>query len=85
MSDLPIKVQEDFRTIASIIKHHLKKDIDVYVFGSYFHGWWNDDSDYDIIIHEKCNLDELKDLFHHLDKKVDIIIPYNKIKTLLIT
>jgi predicted nucleotidyltransferase len=51
--DLPKERQEVFRNIKKIVNSYFKKDVEVYVGGSHFYGYWDDLSDYDVNISEK--------------------------------
>lgn len=50
-SDLPESAQTMFKTIASELNAVEKGITDVYVFGSYFWGIWDEKSDYDVRVH----------------------------------
>jgi predicted nucleotidyltransferase len=72
--DLPIKAQEDFKSIKKFLEISFNKPVQAYVFGSYLHGFWDEFSDYDVIINEMCGrrkLDEL--ILERLNLKVNIL------------
>ena len=62
-SDLPEKYQENFIKIKKEICEYLKKDLIVYVYGSFNWGNWDDESDYDVIVMETgFNSNELNNI-----------------------
>ena len=84
--DLPIKNQVELKEIKSFLCKELNKDIEVYLFGSFYHGFADDFSDYDLILSEKCDLITLStmikeklgysvDLLHYEEKISEIIVP----------
>lgn len=74
--DLPEKVQGIFSLIKSKVKLELG-EIDVYVFGSYLHGYWDEQSDYDVSVSIKENIVQIsKKITNEIGVKVDIV--YNK-------
>ena len=47
---LPEEKQKKFIWIAEIIRKYLTSDVKIYVFGSFYWGFWDENSDYDVII-----------------------------------
>lgn len=83
--DLPIKNQESLKEIKIFLNEHLNKDIEAYVYGSYLHGFSDEFSDYDIIINENVNRNELDELIlKKLNYNVNIIFSVDKISNILI-
>ena len=83
--DLPMKNQDELKEIKNFICEELNKEIDVYVFGSFYHGFADDFSDYDLILSEKCDLRSIGlmvkeklgysvDLLHYDSKISEIIV-----------
>jgi len=52
-SDLPVDVQEKFKTLSKEILEADPNIDNVYVFGSYYWGFWDELSDYDAAIEQK--------------------------------
>ena len=84
--DLPIKNQVELKEIKSFLHEKLNKDIEIYLFGSFYHGFADDFSDYDLILSEKLNLTNIAsiikeklgysvDLLYYDDKISEIIVP----------
>jgi len=83
--DLPKKVQEDYIKIKQILTEFFRKEIESYVYGSYKHGYWDELSDYDVIIYEKCNgiiLDKL--IKEEIGLNVNVFSTQDKIGVILI-
>jgi predicted nucleotidyltransferase len=83
--NLPLVHQNNFKLIKNKINDALKEHTDVYVFGSFFWGSWDDFSDYDVKINYVHNsfkpdlryltLKEVEnELTTLLGKKVDVLI-----------
>ena len=73
-NDLPIKVQDDLKTVKKYLIEKGLCDIDCYIFGSYYHGFADEQSDYDVIsdknfTYERYITEELKEL---VGNKVDV-------------
>jgi len=47
-NDLPIEHANNFIKIKEVIQEALGEKIDVYVFGSFYWGFWDSESDYDV-------------------------------------
>lgn len=83
--DLPIKNQDDLKQIKSFLNEYFNKDVEAYVYGSYLHGFSDEFSDYDILIGENFNRNELDILIYEkLKHKVNIIFSEQKISNILI-
>lgn len=83
--DLPIKNQEALKEIKRFLNEHFNKEIETYVYGSYFHGFSDEYSDYDILINEKFNRNEIDALIYkNLNHKANIIFSEDKISNILI-
>ena len=71
--DLPIEKQENFTKIKSFLTEYFGKELDVYVWGSYKHGYWDELSDYDVIVYEMGNAREIdKLILEKLNLKVNV-------------
>jgi predicted nucleotidyltransferase len=83
--DLPIKNQDELKEIKLFIEEHLNKSITANLFGSYYHGFADEYSDYDIVISETCNLKELDQLIKEkLNYNVNILYYDVKISEIII-
>lgn len=83
--DLPIKNQEALKEIKGFLNEHFNKEVEAYVYGSYFHGFSDEYSDYDILINEKFNRNEIDALIYkNLNHKANIIFSEDKISNILI-
>jgi predicted nucleotidyltransferase len=83
--ELPKEKQENFIRIKEFICNYYSKEIEVCVFGSYKHGIWDEQSDYDVLLSDrpdKTNLDEL--LLQNLNLKVNVLNFKNHGKLILI-
>lgn len=70
-SELPIEKQEIFKKIKEHINKHIK--CDVHIFGSYNHGYWDDQSDYDVIVFNQTYIDIVNPIREELGVKIDIM------------
>ena len=78
--ELPEFAKIDFIKIKEVLNKQFNKEISVYVFGSFHHGFWDELSDYDVIIYEKPNNISLNKLMYDkLGFKVDVIVHEKKI------
>lgn len=82
--DLPIDKQKNFINIKLVIEEYLKTNIEAYVFGSYNHGYWDDESDYDVIILSSASmaLDEI--VKEKTNLKVNVFFTENKLGNIMI-
>lgn len=71
--DLPLEKQKVFSTIKNKIEEIFEKTVDIYVFGSHHHGYWDEHSDYDILIGEIPEISLQKKIKEVLDSNVDIL------------
>lgn len=69
---LSIDQQNNFKTIKKVICDLLGSETNVYVFGSFFWGFWDEKSDYDVL------LDYIKTL-HAQDARIPMIIEAKRI------
>lgn len=74
---LPLHAQQSFKTIAIEMKNIDPEINDVFVYGSFFWGNWDDESDYDVRINQKFNysLFEFKNMMlKDFDINVDVMV-----------
>ena len=71
--DLPIEKQEIFKIIKNKVVEIVGEEIDVYVFGSHHHGYWDELSDYDIVTNQIRGLDIITTLRESLPYKIDVL------------
>jgi len=60
--DLPIEVKDNFKKIKESIERYLNKETDVRVVGSHLEGYYDEFSNYDVVIEEECNIVELNEI-----------------------
>jgi predicted nucleotidyltransferase len=83
--DLPIKNQEVLKEIKGFLNEFFNKEVEAYVYGSYFHGFSDEYSDYDILINENFNRNEIDGLIYKkLNHKANIIFSEDKLSNILI-
>jgi predicted nucleotidyltransferase len=70
-TDLPVDKQEVFKKIKETINEHISTE--VYVFGSYNHGYWDEQSDYDVIVLNDNYIDMLEIIRGKVGVKIDIM------------
>jgi len=70
--DLPEDVKINFINIKNKIIEIIDEKIEVQVFGSYFHGFWDNESDYDVSIIKNINNETLKYIIAKLQIDYDI-------------
>ena len=84
-NDLPIKNQQSFKEIKEFLNEYFNKDVEAYVYGSYLHGFSDEYSDYDILINEAFDRNEIDGLiFKKLNYEANIIFSKDKISNILI-
>lgn len=66
--DLPQEKQLIFKNIKNAINEAFEKDINVYVFGSYYWGFWDELSDFDVTLEYG-----LKDNISEINKALEIL------------
>ena len=71
-TDLPLEKQKIFSSIKAKIEEILEKHVDVYVYGSHHHGYWDNQSDYDVLISEYPGIDLTGILRETLGCAIDI-------------
>ena len=84
-TDLPVERQEIFKKIKKSINEII--DVNVYVYGSHNHGYWDEQSDYDVIVFgENRNLTiNLTDkVISEVGVKTDILFRENNLRYILI-
>lgn len=73
LENLPENKQNIFKEIKNLIHEFYNEKMDVYFFGSHKNGWWDDFSDYDVMISDKYINEHLKKFLENkLGVKVDI-------------
>ena len=60
--DLPIEVKGNFKKIKESIEKYFNKEMDVRVVGSHLEGYYDEFSNYDVVIEEECNIVELNEI-----------------------
>lgn len=76
-SDLPIEKQIIFKKIKESINKFLETE--VYIFGSYNHGYWDEESDYDVIVFTEKIMDIANHLREELGIKIDLLFGKNNL------
>jgi len=71
--ELPTEKQKVFKTIKDKVEEIVGKKLDVYVFGSHHHGYWDELSDYDILIDGFTGIDLQTMLKETLHYKIDVL------------
>jgi predicted nucleotidyltransferase len=61
-NDLPIDAQQKFVEIKNYINNYLNRQINVYLYGSYYWGYWDEFSNFDVIVREDINTSEVSQL-----------------------
>ena len=74
-SELPIDKQEFFKKIKEMLNKYVTTE--VFIFGSYNHGYWDEFSDYDVIIFNHTYIDISQKITKELGVKVDIFFGRN--------
>lgn len=77
-NDLPIDKQKIFINIKEKINEILGKKVEIYIYGSYHHGYWDDESDYDLIIIDDVNIYLKEKLNNFFEYKIDLFFSKNK-------
>lgn len=60
--DLPIEMRDNFKKVKVSIEKYFNKEMDVRVIGSHLEGYYDEFSDYDVVIEEECNIIELEEM-----------------------
>lgn len=72
-NDLPEHIRENFKTLKILINEDFSDITEMFVFGSFKNGNWDNHSDYDILISGRMNIQEIKlKLAKKTSLKVDI-------------
>ena len=69
--DLPIEKQNVFKKIKEVINKHM--DCEVYIFGSYNHGYWDEESDYDVVVFNQNYVNISNMVREEVGVKIDIM------------
>jgi predicted nucleotidyltransferase len=75
-NNLPNEVKDNFKRIKEFIEVYFNKEMDVRVTGSHLEGYFDEFSDYTVVINEDVNLTELKSLLVN-ELQLDITIYYD--------
>ena len=76
--NLPTDVKNSFKKIKEVIEKYFNKEMDVRVTGSYLEGWYDEFSDYTVVINEETNLSELQTLLiNELQLDINIYFDIN--------
>jgi predicted nucleotidyltransferase len=83
--DLPIEVKDNFKKVKESIEKHFNKEMDVRVIGSHLEGYYDELSDYDVVIEEECNIIELEEIVsNECQLNVNVIFDTIKYSKLII-
>jgi predicted nucleotidyltransferase len=83
--NLPIKNQNELKEIKSFLEEYLGKPIIANLYGSYYHGFADEFSDYDIIISERGDLKTLDSIIREkLKYNVNVLYYDVKISEIII-
>lgn len=84
-SDLPIKNQDELKEIKKFLLKKININIDLYLFGSFYHGFADNESDYDIIVSERADFNTLDALIkEELGYQVNLSFYNDKISEIII-
>jgi predicted nucleotidyltransferase len=81
-TDLPVEKQEIFKNIKKSINEIL--DTDVYVYGSHNHGYWDEESDYDVMVSTENSVNLIDKVRTEIGVKIDILFGENNLGYILI-
>lgn len=76
-SDLPIEKQIIFKKIKESINKFLKTE--VYIFGSYNHGYWDEESDYDVVVFSENVMNIAANIREEVGVKIDLLFGKNNL------
>jgi predicted nucleotidyltransferase len=83
--DLPENITKELLKIKNIILDFYKENVNIYLYGSYSSGMYNENSDIDIIINRDENLEILRTLLKEkISIKIDIFCNKNELKLIKI-
>lgn len=83
-SDLPIDKQNNFKAIKQVIEETLNCKFEMYVFGSFNHGFWDEESDYDVNLIGKSNVNLNEIISQRTKLKVNVFFTENKLGNVMI-
>jgi DNA polymerase sigma len=83
-SDLPIDKQNNFKFIKQAIEETLNDKYQMYVFGSFNHGFWDEESDYDVNLIGKSNVNLNQIISIKTNLKVNVFFTENKLGNIMI-
>lgn len=83
-TDLPEEKQKTFRNIKKNLDEYFKKDVNVYIAGSYLYGHWDELSDYDVSIDEIFNYKDLFNVMNNSSIKFHLVNKSIHVKNILI-
>jgi predicted nucleotidyltransferase len=76
-TDLPVDKQDIFKKIKQTVNEHMVTE--VYVFGSYNHGYWDEQSDYDVMVFDQNYIDIIDTVREKVGVKIDIMFGKNNL------
>jgi hypothetical protein len=77
--DLPIEVKDNFKKIKESIEKYFNKEMDVRVVGSHLEGYYDEFSNYDVVIEEECNIIELNEIVSN-ECQLNVNVVFDTIK-----
>jgi len=77
--DLPIEVKNNFKKIKESIEKYFNKEMDVRVIGSYLEGYYDEFSNYNVVIEEDCNIVELNEIVSN-ECELNVSVVFDTIK-----
>jgi hypothetical protein len=77
--DLPIEVKDNFRKIKESIEIHFNKEMDVRVIGSHLEGYYDEFSNYDVVIDEDTYLTGLNEEISN-QHQINVNVVFDTIK-----
>ena len=77
--DLPIEVKDNFKKIKESIENYFNKEMDVRVVGSHLEGYYDEFSNYDVVIEEECNIIELNEIVSN-ECQLNVNVVFDTIK-----
>ena len=83
-NELPIDKQNNFIVIKKAIEEVLNDKFIVYVFGSFNHGYWDEESDYDVNIIGSSNINLNDIITQKTNLKVNLFFTKNKLGNVMI-
>ena len=77
--DLPTDIKNNFKKIKESIEKYFNKKIDTRVIGSHLEGYFDEFSDYDVVIDEDCDITEIENIISN-ECKLKVSIVFDTIK-----